>query len=229
MGDPRIPVLAIDGPSGSGKGTVARALAATLGWHLLDSGALYRLVGLAGERAGLAADDEAGHAALAATLPVTFGQTAAGEERILLAGEEVTALIRAETAGRRASEVAAFPAVRRALVDRQHAFRKPPGLVADGRDMGTVIFPDAGLKVFLTASAAARAKRRYQQLQAAGILTDLAVLTEEIAARDTRDANRAVSPLIPAPDSVQIDSTALSAQDVINEVLALVKARSSAG
>lgn len=218
-------MLAIDGPSGSGKGTVARAVAAHLGWHLLDSGALYRLVGLAGMRAGLNADDEAGHAALAAHLPVEFGQTPDGGERIWLAGENVTALIRAETAGRRASEVAAFPAVRRALVDLQHGFRRPPGLVADGRDMGTVIFPDAALKVFLTASAAARAERRYQQLQAAGIATDRVALTEDIAARDARDAGRAVSPLVPAVDAVQIDSTALTAQDVIARVLSLIPPR----
>jgi cytidylate kinase len=155
-----VPVIAIDGPSGSGKGTVARRVAAILGWHLLDSGALYRLVGVAGERAGLSPGAEAGHARLAGALDIRFGSTAAGEEAIYLAGVEVSAAIRTEQAGSLASQVASLPAVRAALTARQRAFAIAPGLVADGRDMGTVIFPGAVLKVFLTASAEARAQRR---------------------------------------------------------------------
>jgi cytidylate kinase len=220
-----VPVLAIDGPSGSGKGTVCRRVAATLGWHLLDSGALYRLVGLAGHRAGLEPTDEPGHAAIAAGMDVRFGSTAAGEERVWLDGDDVTADIRSETAGALASRVAAFPAVRAALVERQRRFATPPGLVADGRDMGSVIFPDARLKIFLTASAEERARRRYKQLKDKGLDVSLAALSREIAERDLRDTTRAVAPLKAADDAVLLDSTSLSVDEVVARVLVLARER----
>jgi CMP/dCMP kinase len=220
-----VPVIAIDGPSGSGKGTVSRRVAEALGFHLLDSGALYRLVGLAGRRAGLAEADEAGHALIAARMDVRFGADAAGEERVSLAGEDVTAAIRTELAGNLASKVASFAAVRAALVDRQRRFAAPPGLVADGRDMGTVIFPGARLKVFLTASPGERAVRRLKQLKDKGLNVSLADLSREIAERDLRDSTRAVSPLVAAADAVDLDSTRLTPDEVVARVLKLARER----
>jgi cytidylate kinase len=219
------PVVTVDGPSGSGKGTVCRLLAQQLGWRLLDSGALYRLTALAGLRAGLEEGDTAGHARLAAILDIRFEVAGNGRERILLGGEEVTDRVRSETAGMGASRVAAWPPVRAALLGRQRAFARAPGLVADGRDMGTVVFPSAPLKIFLTASAGERALRRYNQLKDKDSGVSLAALSREVAARDEQDANRAVSPLRPAEDAVTIDSTQLSAAEVVDAVWQLGAAR----
>jgi cytidylate kinase len=210
----RSPVLAVDGPGGAGKGTLCRVVAERLGWHLLDSGALYRLVAAAAARSGTALDDEAGLAGLARDLPVRFEG-----EKVWLGEEDVSAEIRSEECGNRASQVAALPGVRTALVGLQREFRRPPGLVADGRDMGTVIFPDAELKVFLTASAEERARRRYKQLKEKGFDVNLAGLSAEVAARDRRDAERAVAPLRPAPDAVVVDSTTLDIDAVVERVL----------
>jgi CMP/dCMP kinase len=215
------PIITIDGPSGSGKGTLSRAIAGRLSWHLLDSGALYRLVALAGIRSGLDPADVPGHAALAAHMDVVFSVHPDGSERVTLAGQDVTAAIRTEAAGQGASRVAAWPAVRTALLERQRAFARPPGLVADGRDMGTVVFPHAPLKVFLTASAAARAQRRYKQLKDKGSDVSLPALSREIAERDQRDSTRAVAPLQPASDAAIIDSTDLTIEQVVDRVLAL--------
>ena len=223
-----VPVIAIDGPSGSGKGTVARRVADALGFHLLDSGALYRVTGHAGWVAGLDPTDEAGHAVLAANLNLVFGAAADGGEAILLDGVDIAPVIRTEAGGARASAVAAHPAVRRALMDRQRAFAMAPGLVADGRDMGTVVFPDAVLKVFLTASAEERARRRFLQLQGKGQTVDIVSLSREIEERDRRDANRAASPLVPASDAIVIDSTSVPPDQVVEQVLQLAKARLSA-
>jgi cytidylate kinase len=208
------PVLAVDGPGGAGKGTLCRRVAERLGWRLLDSGALYRLVALAAADAGVALDDEPGLAAVARDLPARFTG-----ERVLLGDKDVTEAIRSEACGDRASRVAALPSVRTALVGLQRGFRRPPGLVADGRDMGTVIFPDAELKVFLTASAEERAMRRYKQLKEKGFDVNLAGLSAEVAARDRRDAERAVAPLRPAPDACVIDSTELNIDQVVESVL----------
>jgi cytidylate kinase len=220
-----VPVIAIDGPSGSGKGTVARQVATRLGWHLLDSGALYRLVALAGLARGLAADDEPGHAAVARQLDVRFEVDEAARERVLLDGQDVTGVLRTESTGAEASRVAAMPAVRTALMERQHAFAVSPGLVADGRDMGTVVFPAAPVKVFLTASAEERALRRYKQLKEKGLTVNLADLSQEIIERDRRDSSRPVAPLRPAEDAVVIDSTGLSVGQVVDRVLELVVSR----
>ena len=225
MSLPVVPVLAIDGPSGSGKGTVSRRVADALGWHLLDSGALYRLTALAGARAGLGQDDRAGHAAAAAAMQVRFGMDEAGNERVWLDGEVVTDAIRTESAGEAASRVAAWPEVRTALVERQRRFAEPPGLVADGRDMGSVIFPSAGLKVFLTATPEERARRRYNQLKDKGLSVNLAALSLEIAERDRRDATREVAPLRPYGDSVILDSTQVGINEVVARVLALARER----
>ena len=220
-----IPVLTIDGPSGSGKGTLARRVAEKLGWHLLDSGALYRLLALAGQRHGIDPQDELGHATLAAAMKIRFASDVVGDEQIWLDNEEVSRSIRTETAGEGASRVAAMPTVRSALTERQRQFAQLPGLVADGRDMGTVIFPSAQLKVFLTASAEERARRRYKQLKDKGFDVSLAALSQELAERDRRDANRAVSPLKPANDAVLLDSTGLSIEQVEQAVLTLAKTR----
>ena len=220
-----LPIIAIDGPSGSGKGTIARRVATTLGFHLLDSGALYRLVALAGLRRGLAADDEAGHAVVARTLDVEFGVDEVGEERVWLAGEVVTAEIRTEAAGGEASRVAAMPTVRAALLDRQRAFARPPGLVADGRDMGTVVFPEAPLKIYLTASPEERARRRHKQLKEKGLTVTIAGLSQEIRERDLRDSSRPVAPLRPAADAILLDSTGLTIEQVVEQVLALARSR----
>jgi CMP/dCMP kinase len=220
------PIVTIDGPSGSGKGTISRAVAERLGWHLLDSGALYRLVALAGKLSGLDPQDAEGHARVALGMDVVFATGPDGGERVLLDGREVTAEIRSEEGGKGASRVAVWPQVRTALVERQRAFVQPPGLVADGRDMGTVIFPQAQLKVFLTASPTERAQRRYKQLKDKGSDVSLPALSREIAERDARDSTRAVAPLKPAPDAAVIDSTALTIEQVVDRVLALGASRS---
>jgi cytidylate kinase len=220
-----VPIIAIDGPSGSGKGTIARRVATELGFHLLDSGALYRLVALAGARHGLAPTDEPGHAEAARTLDVAFGVDERGEERVWLAGDDVTLGIRTEAAGGEASRVAAMPAVRAALLDRQRAFARPPGLVADGRDIGTVVFPDAPLKIYLTASAEERARRRHKQLKEKGLTVTIAGLSQEIRERDLRDSSRSVAPLRPAVDAILLDSTGLTIEQVVDQVLALARSR----
>ncbi len=213
------PVIAIDGPSGSGKGTIARAVASALGWHLLDSGALYRLAALSAARQGLAGAAPAELARVARELDIRFERDAAGRERILLGGEDVSAAVRTEDCGRLASEIAQVPEVRDALIGLQRDFRRPPGLVADGRDMGTRIFPDAFLKVFLTASPEERAKRRHKQLKGKGIDVSLAALSRDIAARDRRDAERSVAPLEAARDARLLDSSNLTIEEVTRIVL----------
>jgi cytidylate kinase len=222
----RTPILTIDGPSGSGKGTISRQVALRLGWHLLDSGALYRLVALAGAKAGLHPDDVVGHAKAAAAMDVRFDVDEAGEEVVILGGQVVTGEIRTEVAGLGASRVAVWGEVRSALLERQRAFAQPPGLVADGRDMGTVVFPAADLKIYLTASPEERAQRRYKQLKDKGSDVSLAALSREITERDRRDSTRAVSPLKPAPDAEVIDSTGLTIDQVIDRVLTSGRARS---
>ena len=219
-----VPVLTIDGPSGSGKGTIGRLVARHAGWHLLDSGALYRLVALAGRELRLEHDDVDGHVRTAHSMAVRFGAEQ-DEERVMLAGRDVTDAIRTEEAGQGASRVAAWPAIRAALLDRQRAFARPPGLVADGRDMGTVVFPGADLKIFLTASADARARRRYNQLKQKGSGASLSALSREIAERDARDSTRAVAPLVPASDAEVIDSTGLPVEEVVARVIELGQAR----
>ena len=225
----RIPVMTIDGPSGSGKGTVSRAAARTLGWALLDSGALYRLVALAGRQAGLNLDDEAGLARMAETAEIRFGSGQSGEEAVWLGALEVTDAIRTEQAGNDASKVAALPRVRAALLERQRRFAVPPGLVADGRDMGTVVFPDAEVKIFLTASAAERALRRHKQLKEKGVAANLAALSLEIEERDRRDMNRAAAPLTPSADAVLLDTTGMPVDAVVERVLGLARGRLSGG
>ncbi|WP_313058607.1 (d)CMP kinase [Stutzerimonas nitrititolerans] len=222
----QIPVVTIDGPSGSGKGTVAALLAAKLGWKFLDSGALYRLLAFAARNHGVDLTNEEALKVLAAHLDVQFDTAESGQGmRIVLEGEDVTEAIRNEVVGAGASQVAALPAVREALLQRQKAFREAPGLVADGRDMGTVVFPDATLKIFLTASAEERARRRYLQLKAKGDDVNLASLLDEIRARDERDTQRAVAPLKPADDAIQLDSTALSIEQVLGQILSEVAKR----
>jgi len=215
-------VITIDGPSGAGKGTVCARLAEQLQWHLLDSGALYRITGLAADRKGIALDDESNVSDVAANLDVRFVPTSHGVE-VILEGEDVTTTIRTEEVGSLASQVAALPAVRTALLQRQRDFRTNPGLIADGRDMGTVVFTDANVKVFLTASAEERGQRRYKQLLDKGIDASLPALIEDIRARDERDSNRAVAPLRPAEDAQVIDSTELSIDEVCEQVIELVR------
>jgi cytidylate kinase len=223
-------VITIDGPSGSGKGTIAGLLAKQLGWNLLDSGALYRLLAFAARNHGVDLTNEEALKLLAAHLDVQFIAAAAGQgQKIILEGEEVTDAIRNEYVGAGASQVASLPAVREALLQRQRAFREMPGLVADGRDMGTVVFPDAPLKIFLTASAEERAQRRYLQLKAKGDDVNLASLLDEIQARDERDTQRAVAPLKPAADAIQLDSTELSIEQVLERILSEVALRDLAG
>lgn len=217
-----IPVIAIDGPSASGKGTIAKRVAEALGFRYLESGALYRLVGLIALRRDL--NDEAELAQAAETMDVAF----LGDE-ILLEDQDVSQHIRHEAVANRASEVARLPAVREALLTRQRAFRRLPGLVADGRDMGTVVFPDAALKIFLTASPEVRAERRYKQLIEKGISANLRALSRDLQERDARDANRAVAPLVPAPDSQVLDSSALSVEAVVEQILKRYGERNSGG
>ncbi len=222
----QVPVITIDGPSGSGKGTVAALLAAKLGWNFLDSGALYRLLAFAARNHGVDLTNEEALKLLAAHLDVQFGASKGGNGmQIVLEGEDVTQAIRNEQVGAGASQVAALPVVREALLQRQKAFREPPGLVADGRDMGTVVFPDAPLKIFLTASAEERARRRYLQLKGKGDDVNLASLLDEIRARDERDTGREVAPLKPADDAVHLDSTKLSIEQVLGQILSEVANR----
>ncbi len=222
MTDTMAVVITIDGPSGAGKGTVCARLAEQLGWHLLDSGALYRITGLAASRKQIALDDDAAVAAVAAALDVHFEPLATGVQ-VMLEGENVTDTIRTEKVGSLASQVAALPAVRAALLQRQRDFRLTPGLIADGRDMGTVVFPNAEVKVFLTASAEERGRRRYEQLLDKGFNASLPALIEDIRARDDRDSNRAVAPLKPADDAITIDSTELTIDQVCEHVADLVR------
>jgi len=212
-------VIAIDGPSGSGKGTIARRVADALGFHLLDSGALYRLTAIAAEKAGVRLDDVEAVSAIAGDLDIEFGSNVDGSERILLSGEDVSFEVRKESTGAGASAVAIIPAVRDALLQRQRAFQEDPGLVADGRDMGTHVFPSAVLKIFLTASAEERARRRHKQLKDKGMDVSLAALSRDIEDRDRRDSERSVAPLRPAPDARILDSSGLSIEAVTNTVL----------
>lgn len=209
-----VPVIAIDGPSASGKGTVASLLARALGFHYLDSGALYRVVALAAGRAGIPLDDEPALARLAEALEVRFG-----EGEIWLRGEPVSDPVRSEACGNGASKVAALPAVRQALLARQRAFRQAPGLVADGRDMGSTVFPDAALKVFLTASPEARAERRYKQLIGKGLCANINQILQDIRQRDARDSARSVAPLQKCADAGLLDTTPLTIEQVVAELI----------
>jgi len=220
-----VPVITIDGPGGSGKGTISRLVAQQLGWQLLDSGALYRLLALAAKTHHIELTNDQALETLAAHLDVQFSGEKEDETRILLEGEDVSQVIRTEQCGSAASQVAALPRVREALLARQRAFRELPGLVADGRDMGTVIFPDAMVKIFLTASPESRAKRRYKQLKGKGISANLADLSRDIRDRDARDANRAVAPLKPADDAIILDSTQMDIDAVLKQVMDLVSQR----
>ena len=218
-----MPVITIDGPSGSGKGTVCRLLADKLGWDVLDSGAIYRVLSLAALHHQIALDNEEALVPLAANLDVQFlvdSQTNAG--KVILEGEDVTSTIRNEEVGAAASKVAALPRVREALLRRQRAFKTERGLIADGRDMGTVVFQDAPLKIYLTASAQERARRRYVELNERGLDVTLSGLLQDIQARDDRDMNRAVAPLVPADDAIEIDTSELNAQQVFDKVITLV-------
>ncbi|HEY0748902.1 MAG TPA: (d)CMP kinase [Steroidobacteraceae bacterium] len=220
-----VPIITIDGPSGSGKGTVSRAVAKAFGWFLLDSGALYRLVALAARRASTSLEDGPALGRLAAQFDIRFGSNESGEELIYLDGQDVTRAIRTEEAGNDASKVAALPVVRSALLERQRRFAVPPGLVADGRDMGTVVFPDARVKIFLTASPAERAARRHNQLKQKGVAANLAALSLDIAERDQRDMARAVSPLVPSADATTLDTTGMSVDGVVERVLEIARER----
>lgn len=221
-----VPVITVDGPGGAGKGTLCVALARELGWHLLDSGALYRLVALAAEQRDVAFDDREALAEVARHLDVSFElEVDSDQTRVFLDGQPVADAMRSDAAGQGASQVASIPEVRSALVDRQRGFRRAPGLIADGRDMGTVIFPDAELKVFLTASTEERARRRYKQLIDKGLDANLRDLFASMAARDERDAQRAVAPLRPADDALVIDSTSVDAEGVLAQVLAAARSR----
>jgi len=218
-----IPVIAVDGPSGVGKGMVTRWLSARLAWHRLDSGALYRILALAAQRAGIDLVDVIAVAKIAATLEIEFAGASEAEEAILVDGENWTAAVRAEATGGLASQIAVAPAVRAALLERQKAFRRSPGLVADGRDMGTVVFPDAALKLFIEASAEERARRRFLQLGGLELSGEAAsatlrALCGEVRARDERDRSRSVAPLVPANDAIIVDTTQLKPAEVLAEI-----------
>jgi CMP/dCMP kinase len=218
------PVITIDGPSGAGKGTIAQNVASELGFHILDSGSLYRLTALASQDDNVALSDEGRIAEIALNLPVVFIPAQSGLQ-IHLRDEDVSEAIRKEEIGMRASKIAALPKVRKALLERQRSFLEPPGLVADGRDMGTTIFPNSPLKVFMTASAEKRAERRFKQLKDKGINANIAALVKDLKLRDEQDANRAVSPLKPADDAIQIDTTEMGIDEVTQMVLGLAKQR----
>lgn len=222
-----VPIITIDGPSGSGKGTIGLMLAQELGFHFLDSGALYRVLALAAADRGKALDDAEGLAVMAAHMDVAFTQNCDGTPQVLLEGEDVSHRIRTEEAGAGASQVAALPAVREALLQRQRAFSTAPGLVADGRDMGTVVFPWASVKIYLTASAEERAERRYRQLLERGEDVSLAALVEQVKARDDRDMNRPVAPLRPASDAIIIDSSRLGIDATYQAVRQAVAAKTT--
>lgn len=211
-----IPVIAIDGPSASGKGTVAAAVAGRLGWHYLDSGALYRIVGLAAGERGANLDNDFEVSRITLNLNIKFDA-----DRVLLDGRDVSDLIRGEVAGAAASRVGALPGVRQALLDLQHGFRRSPGLVADGRDMGSVVFPDAGLKIYLTATPEERAERRYKQLITKGVDASMAALLQDIRDRDHRDSNRAAAPLLKCAEAIELDTTGIPVEDVVAKVLQL--------
>jgi len=217
-----IPVMTLDGPAGAGKGTVSRAIARRLGWHYLDSGAIYRALAVAVQDAGVALDDVDGIVAVAEGMVLSFA--AGGEPAVILHGADITDRITTETCGNLTSKIAALGPVRQALLQKQREFRQPPGLVADGRDMGTVVFTDAAYKIFLTASAEERARRRHKQLKEKGIDVSLSSLTKEIEERDRRDSERSVAPLKMAEDAVLVDSSTMSIEAVIGCCLALVEA-----
>lgn len=217
-----IPILTIDGPSGSGKGTISRLVAQRLGWHYLDSGAIYRAVGVAAGWANADLSDPVALTRLACDTRIQFRTEGSAEPRVLVDGVDATDELRTETAGAAASAIAAVPEVRGALFQKQRDFLRPPGLVADGRDMGTVVFPEAAHKVFLSASAEERARRRHKQLSDKGLEVTIDALLREIQARDARDAQRAVAPLKPAPDAVLVDTTGIPVEAVVERVLALL-------
>jgi cytidylate kinase len=221
----QFPVLTLDGPAGSGKGTIAERVATALGWHMLDSGALYRLIAIAAQKNKIAFDDDMKLSALAQTLDAVFSSCEGGGVKVHLEGEDVSSAIRSEECGCMASQVAANKGVRKALLQRQRDYLVSPGLVADGRDMGTVVFPDALAKIFLTASAEERAKRRFNQLNEKGLDVSLAGLIIDIQARDLRDMNRSEAPLVAASDAITIDTSKLSIEDVVEQVLVIVQSK----
>lgn len=219
------PVITIDGPGGAGKGTISKLLAEKMGWHLLDSGAIYRVLSVAAMHHGIAEDDDEALLPLAASLDVRFDCVKGHPPRVILEGEDVTSTIRTEDVGSAASKIASLPRVREALLRRQRAFQTDPGLVADGRDMGTVVFPNAEVKIFLTASADERASRRYNELRGKGHDVSIGALLSEIKARDDRDMNRSVAPLVPANDALVLDSTGLSIEQVFEKVIQFASKR----